>query len=231
MHLIFFDEVKNQKDYPHYHLGAICIHEKDHREVEHEVNSIAQNVFGKQVLKRDTEFHANDVYHRKGVFKEISSVDQRIEIVLSLARVLERESVKLIDIQINTENLYNQKYAADYAFMFLCEKSDELMRSIGSFGLLIGDRENDHLTNRYSTALSEYRVHGTEYKLRRKIDHLFESVHFTPSHLSRFLQLADVYSWILQYKRKNRTSKNGNEFLLRLKEINLFPAKYKSWPS
>lgn len=230
MHLIFFDEVKNQKDYPYYHLGAICIHENDLREVEHEVNTIAQSIFGERVLKRETEFHASEIYHRKGVFKEFLSVDKRIEIVLSLARVLERDSVKLMDIQINTEKLYNQKYAADYAFMFLCEKSDDLMKTNRSFGLLIGDRENDHLTNRYSTALSEYRVTGTDYKFKRKIDHLFESVHFTPSHLSRFLQLADVYSWILQYKMKNSKSKKGDVFLSSLKEINLFPAKYKSWP-
>lgn len=230
MHLIFFDEVKHQNDYPYYHIGGICVHESSLKDIENEVNEISQSVFGERVLKKETEFHAHEIYHKKGRFKEISDVDKRINIMLLLVKILERESVKLIDIRINTEKVYYEKSAADYAFMFLCEKVDDLMRSERSLGLLIGDRENDKVTNRYSKALSQYRIQGTNYAFRKHINHIFESVHFTPSHLSRFLQLADIYSWVLQYQKKNSKSSKNNEFIERLSAINLFPTKYKHWP-
>lgn len=231
MHLIFFDEAKWQDDYAFYHLGAICIHENSLKEIENEVNKISEYVFGDSMLKRETEFHANDIYHRKNNFKNKSDVDYRIEIMLSLVKILEREDIHLIDIQINTEKIYNKTYAADYAFMFLCEKCDELMKAEKSLGLLIGDRENDIITNRYSYALSQYRINSTQYTFKRKIQNLFESVHFTPSHLSRFLQLADIYTWVLQYYKKYGKSKKQEVFNSRLNEINLFPRKYKNWPS
>jgi hypothetical protein len=234
MHLIFFDEVKPQPEYPFYHLGAIGIEEKYLKEIETEVNTLANQVFGELVLKKETEFRAHNIYHRKDQFKKIQDVQIRIDTMISLVKILSRPRVHLIDVQINTDKLYNSIYAGDYAFMFLCEKADSLMQKEKSLGVLIGDRENDSVTNRYSVALSQYRSAGTEYDYRKQIDYLFESVHFTPSHLSRFLQLADIYSWICQFKnkyKKERDSPKFKRFFDQLKEINLFPSKWKEWPS
>ncbi|MGV4842093.1 DUF3800 domain-containing protein [Stenotrophomonas maltophilia] len=66
------------------------------------------------------------------------------------------------------------------------------------------------------------------------IQNLVDSVHFTHSHLSRFLQLADVYVWLQQFRVRNRGSTNPRHqavlSLLKEENVNLFASKYKEWP-
>lgn len=45
MKLIFFDESKNDPDYPHYHLGAICIDDSALLEIETQIKAIAAEAF------------------------------------------------------------------------------------------------------------------------------------------------------------------------------------------
>ncbi|WP_202594009.1 DUF3800 domain-containing protein [Lysobacter dokdonensis] len=84
-------------------------------------------------------------------------------------------------------------------------------------------------------SLADYKARGTDFAVGRSITHLVDSVHFTQSHLSRFLQLADIYVWILQFQARNRGSENFRHAavfeLLRRDGINLFPRKYKEWPA
>ena len=118
--------------------------------------------------------------------------------------------------------------------MYFCERANALARSQKAMGLLIGDRESDHHAARFSTTLSSYRAKGTDYAFGRKIENLVDSVHFTHSHLSRFLQLADVYVWLVQFQKRNRGSKDRRHRavfdMLKREHVNLFPAKYKEWP-
>lgn len=234
MHLIFFDEVKCQPDYPYYHIGAIVIEEGSFSAIEKEVNVISESVFGTTELGKETEFHAKDIFHRKSAFKEIYDPIKRFEILVSLLAVLSREEISRIDIQIYAENLYNSSYADDYAFMFLCERANQLMKVKKSIGMLIGDRDSDKMSNKFSTALSKYRCRGTQFEYKENITHLFESVHFTPSHLSRFLQLADIYAWYVQFcRRHDRSDSKYSHFyeLLESKNVKLFPTKYRKWPT
>src|SRR5687767_13808848 len=92
--------------------------------------------------------------------------------------------------------------------MFFCGKAKGLMRADKSMGMLIGDRESDLVSARCATALSAYRAAGTDFAFGRDIKNLVDSVHFTPSHLSRFLQLADVHVWLRQFCNRNRGSQN-----------------------
>lgn len=235
MHLIFFDEVKTQPDYPFYHLGGIAIAEENFALVENEVNKISNDVFNQISLCPQTEFHAVDIFHRKKAFKEMNDVAGRLVILVRLLKILMMPEVLLIDIQVNTEKLHNENYADKYAFMFLCERTNSLMRAKKSLGMLIGDREDDKNSERYSITLSKYRERGTDFQFGGEITNLFESVHFTHSHLSRFLQLADVYAWFLQFRKRQRINpkKQHEPFfeLLKTHGINLSPSKYKAWPT
>ncbi|MCJ7627149.1 MAG: DUF3800 domain-containing protein, partial [Longimicrobiales bacterium] len=140
-----------------------------------------------------------------------------------------------IDIQINCEALYGGPAPSDIAFMFFCERADGLVKSKKTIGMLIGDRESDQFAERYATALSDYRVEGTGFAFGKDITNLVDSVHFTHSHLSRFLQLADVYTWLLQFRRRNEGSENFRHLavldLFKEDGASLFPTKYKSWPT
>ena len=234
MILVFFDESKNDPDYPHYHLGAVCVDESLVADIESRVNEIAVKSFGTSTLSMETEFHAAEIFHRKKNFKSWAVFERRISLLGDFIDVLSLEGVARIDIQINCEKLHPGQVAEDIAFMFLCERANSYVRGKRALGMLIGDRESDHHAARFATTLSQYRANGTEFAFGQEIKNLVDSVHFTQSHLSRFLQLADVYTWLLQFKNRHRGSTNFRHIavfdLMKREHVNLFPTKYKEWP-
>lgn len=234
MYLIFFDESKNDNEYPSYHIGAIAIHDSRILETEAQINDIANEIFGSSRLTQETELHAAEIFHRKKNFKDMNNFDARIDIFRRLIQILNLEHVNLIDIKINCNLLTANQSPEDIAFMFLCERSNDFMRSRQDLGMLIGDRENDQSASKHAGSLSDYKARGTNFAFGRNINNLVDSVHFTQSHLSRFLQLADIYVWLLQFQSRNYNSDNHRHHaifeLLQNEEINLFPRKYKEWP-
>lgn len=235
MYLIFFDEAKHDTNYSHYHIGAVCIEESQLGEVEAGIKLLAKETFGTDELTASTEFHAAEIYHRKGNFKDWTEPGRRVQLIGKLAEILSLAEVKLIKIQINNSLLSARQSPEDIAFMFLCERANDFVKSKKALGMLIGDRENDRHAERFASTLSNYRAEGTDFMFGRQIQNLVDSVHFTHSHLSRFLQLADVYVWLLQFQNRNRGSKESRHqaMLNLLKEdyIDLSPSKYKEWPT
>lgn len=67
MHLIFFDEAKNDPDYPRHHLGA------------------------------DTEFHAAEIYRRKKNFEDWKDVGERFALIAQFVDLLSMDEVDLIE--------------------------------------------------------------------------------------------------------------------------------------
>jgi hypothetical protein len=234
MILVFFDESKNDHDYPHYHLGAICVDEGQLSELEAEVDQLSVNSFGNATLCADTEFHAAEIYHRKKNFKSWDNFEQRMALLGKFMAVLSVKGIGRIDIQINCAKLHPGQAAEDIAFMFLCERANSFVKAHKKLGMLIGDRESDHHAARFATTLSQYRATGTDFAFGHKIHNLVDSVHFTQSHLSRFLQLADIYTWLLQFRNRHKDSTNLRHQavfnLVKADGINLFPSKYKEWP-
>jgi hypothetical protein len=234
MKLVFFDESKNDVDYPHYHIGAICLDDSVLADVEARIQELAVEAFGTAELSAATEFHAAEIFHRRKNFKEWHDFGRRIALLEQFIKILSRDDMQLIYIRINCEKLHPGQSAEEIAFMFLCERANDLVRAQQSIGMLIGDRESDRHAARYATTLSNYRAKGTDFAFGRKIRNLVDSVHFTQSHLSRFLQLADIYSWLVQFRHRNRNSENDRHralfAVLRREDVNLFPAKYKEWP-
>lgn len=234
MKLIFFDEAKNDDDYPHYHIGGVGIDEEHLGEVEARINEVVEEAFGHSRLVRGNELHAAEIYHRKKHFKDWADFDQRIALIDKLMQILSMPQLQLIDIQINAEKLWQYQVPDEVAFMFFCERANDLCKARRCLGMLIGDRESDRVAERYAGSLSGYRAGGTEFAFGRDIENLVNSVHFTHSHLSRFLQLADIYTWLLQFRNRNRGSDNFHHQAIfniwAREEINIYPSKYKEWP-
>lgn len=232
MYLIFFDESKNDNTHPSYHLGAVVVLSEHLLSLEGQVNSIARDVFGDARLSKETEFHASDIFHRTRAFKSWNDFGKRLDVLNRLLIVLGDANVGRIFIQINDDLLSPAQSAEDIAFMFLVERANDLMRSRKALGILIGDRESDTSAARHAVSLSDYKANGTDFAFGREITSLVDSVHFTHSHLSRFLQLADIYAWVRQFQVRNHGSENARHkavFEL-LRGVDLGPSKYKEWP-
>ncbi len=119
MKLIFFDEVKNDSEYPHYNLGAVCIDESNLAQVEEKISVLSEETFGTRVLSQETEFHAADIYHRKKHFKSWDDFCSRIHIIERFMEVLSMEEVLLVDIQINCDQLSEGQSADKISYMTL----------------------------------------------------------------------------------------------------------------
>ncbi len=149
-------------------------------------------------------------------------------------QILSMPQLQLIDIQINVAKLWENQIPDEVAFMFFCERANDLCKADSCLGMLIGDRESDGVAERYAVSLSDYRESGTDFAFGRDILNLVDSVHSTHSHLSRFLQLADIYTWLLQFRNRNSGSDNFRHRAIfdiwARDEITILPSKYKEWP-
>lgn len=232
MKLIYFDESKDSPGYPHYHLGAICIDESDLSDVERTINAISQKAFGSTDLSKDTELHAAHIFGRKGNFRHNEDFDKALALLRELADAIALPQVQRIWIKINCDLLYGSRTPAEHAFMHLVERANGLLGQTNSLGLMIGDRESDDVSHDLSITLSGWRARGTDYEYGQDITRIVDSVHFTHSHLSRFLQLADAYVWFSQFqpRHKNPATERQRAVLDLLARVDHSPKKYKEWP-
>jgi hypothetical protein len=234
MKLIFFDESKNDAAYPYYHIGGVCIDEAQLAGVEEKIAAMAEKAFGTAELKRETELHAAHIFGRKGNFRDNDDFDKSLMLLSDLADVLSLPQVSRIYIKINCDRIYGSRTAAEHAFMHLVERANGLLNQTQSLGMLIGDRENDSVADELAVTLSGYRARGTDYYYGRDITRLVDSVHFTHSHLSRFLQLADAYAWFSQFRIRHQDPQTDKQRavlkMLARPEVQHFPNTYKDWP-
>ncbi|PUE35539.1 DUF3800 domain-containing protein [Limnohabitans sp. Hippo4] len=209
MQIIYFDEVKyDPPKQPYYWLGAIVVNAVNLQTVEKKVDELALKFFANRKLARENEFHAADIFHRKNHFKHEKNHNIRRAILEELANICSSDLLRRICVKIAPEKmLKHPSEIPSMAFMMLTEQVDSYLKSVDDIGMLIGDRENDYVSKEFAEALSHYRVHGTYYDYGVKVERLVDTVHFTESHLSRMLQLADAFIWLYQFAYQYKESK------------------------
>jgi len=234
MLITYFDEVKfAEGKQPYYWLGGIVASADSIWNLERRVGDLAQECFGSRNMTRETEFHAADLFHRKANFKAWAESGRRMAILKKLLTILtEEKDVAKIYVKIDPSRMV----ATDIehkAFMFFVERVEMQLRSQKSPGILIGDRENDKSSRIFAESLSQYRSGKTPYQFGQELTHLIDTVHFTDSHLSRMLQLADLYVWSLQLCATNNDHylrAEAEQFIRESTNIHS-PARYKVWPT
>lgn len=230
MYLIYFDEVKPRGKQTNYIIGALAIPHELIIQVEQQLNEVAFDTFSKTTLSKDTEFHGTDIINAKKNFTDFKQ-DSRIDIYTRILNIID-SNPSIFNINITVTNKYtgtalNQ---AEMAFLFLVEKSNELVKDKGTVGMLIGDLD-EQIVDKSVTQLCDYRASGTPFKLRN-ITNIIDTVHFTKSHHSRMLQLADIYvnSLNVFYREQTRPVGKAIQSYIADEMSNYFPSKYKYWP-
>lgn len=230
MNVIYFDESKsNLKDGRDWYIvGGISLPMSAVATVEEEISEISREFFDSDELIPETEFHGIFLYQGKGPCKGMP-VEKRMEIFDRLFAILAREEIMLVYAAINTPKLYNELKAAELAFMHFCERAQGTIIA-GNHGILIGDLDDEQSKSMVSD-FSRYRKVGTSSKYGSLITKIVDSVHFTRSHHSRLIQLADVYVYALS--NRYHPKKNGwvNDLYKEVRaRHDLFPCRYKEWP-
>lgn len=197
MYIIYFDEVKprayKQKC---FWYGALAIPHESALTIEQKVSKLSEKYLGDPSMSKETEFHGNEIICGKGHFANFDN-SKRIEIYKDLLTIIDSfDEISKIVIQVDSAK-YSSRPSARYlkinemAFMFLIEKTNELMKGTNSLGLLIGDYDGEVIDSSIKQ-FSQYKEYGTKI-IPKDITNLIDTVHYTKSHHSRLIQLADIY--------------------------------------
>lgn len=232
MYFAYFDESKNSQFSQYFHLGAFCVPASFVSSLEQTMNELSQKHFGNFLPNRYNEYHASWLMNGKGHFKEMT-LEQRMKILDDLCYLLDLDIIKFVHIRIDCSK-YHGNDAKLMAFIFLCEKIEKLMMDNSSIVTLYCDKESKDLDSKYKDYLEGFRFHSTPTSYGRRLNCFATSLIFEESYQSRMIQLADLYTWIMQHRMRcihDVSPKNEKirEVLLRHKRY--WPNKLRYWPA
>ncbi len=195
MHLIYFDENKYSEADPRFYIGGIVIDGARVEQLERTLQQIHYNFFGTSVLSRDTEIHGKDIFHGKGIFRKLK-LKKRLALFADIVDYLitHKIPIRMVCIDVNT---HRQKYRypePEYhlGLMLALERFCDFLEEHDESGIVFGDYEKDEIT-RAVLDFSQFKVSGkTPMHRGRPLGRLIDTIYFTHSHHSRFLQVADV---------------------------------------
>jgi hypothetical protein len=236
MHFIYFDENKHSEESPYFYIGGILVPKDQLLDVENLLSRIQHNFFGSSVLIKDTEIHGKELWHRKGVFKKFKA-SERIQLLDDLVSVVVEHQIPVRLVMIDVAH-HRKKYRypePEYrlGLMLFLERVCDYLDKHSTHGMVFGDYEKDEIS-RSIIDFSQFKMDGRTEMYGRGIDRLIDTIYFTQSHHSRFLQLADVIVYLanrfgrLEEPPKKWMEQRGYEIWKRLNEET--DLKFQHWP-
>lgn len=195
MHLCYFDENKHSAENPNFFIGGLLIPDNHALDFESTLAQIVFNFFGSSTLTVHNELHGKDLFHGKGNAKG-RKIPDRVQVFHDVASFITNNKIPVRMIRIDVErhrNKYNYPMP-EYrlGLMLILERFCEYLDQVNDLGLVFGDYEADEMTSAV-VDFSEFKSQGkTPMYFGRPLGRLVDTVYFTQSHHSRFLQVADL---------------------------------------
>lgn len=195
MHLAYFDENKYSDQNPYFLIGGILIPDSKAIALESTLSQIQLNFFGANLLSREYEFHGVDILQGKGSCKN-KKMEKRIGVFDDIKTFLINNSIPIrlvcIDVKAHRAKYYYPQPEYRLGLMLMLERFCDYLDKVDDLGLVFGDYEKDEIT-RSILDFSQFKVKGkTPMYFGRPLGRLLDTVYFTHSHHSRFLQVADM---------------------------------------
>jgi Protein of unknown function (DUF3800) len=209
MHLCYFDENKYTEECPHFFIGGLMIPDAQALKFENTLSQITFNFFGSRTMTAQTELHGKDLFHRKGNAKG-RKLAERVQVFKDIATFVSNNKIPVRMICIDVKR-HREKYAypmPEYrlGLMLILERFCEYLDQVEDLGLVFGDYEADEVT-RAVVDFSEFKSQGkTPMYFGRPLGRLLDTVYFTQSHHSRFLQVADLLVYMAGRFENNHTA-------------------------
>lgn len=215
MHLCYFDENKHTPENPNFFIGGLLIPDKKALDFENTLSQIAFNFFGSSTLNIHNELHGKYLFHGKDNAKG-RKLEERVLVFQQVATFISDNTIPVRMVCINVErHLQKYKYPTPpyrLGLMLILERFCEYLDQIDDLGLVFGDYEADEVTHAVGD-FSEYKIQGkTPMHFGRPLGRLIDTVYFTRSHHSRFLQVADLLVYMAgRYENQTTTPDRWHE--------------------
>ncbi len=231
MQLIYFDENKYSASSPYFIIGGILLPDEQLSELELTLMRIQYNFFGKNILSKETELHGIDLFQGKNNFRN-RALFERIQLLENISRFLIKYSIPIRLVKIDVKK-YKEKITfpfSEYNFglKLILKKFCDYLSKINDIGIVFGDYEKDEVTQSiidFSSASvlslpdNGFRDHDghiqtaldfspdgkTLLSFGRTSERLKDTIYFTHSHHSRFLQIADLVVYLAGRFENNKT--------------------------
>ncbi len=199
MYLAYFDENKYSKEDPYFYIGGILVESKKIIELEHTISQIQYNFFSTSVLTKETEIHGLYLWHGKGTFKR-RKLDERLNLLKNIGKFLitHKIPIRMICIDVNAHRSKYQYPQPEYqlGLMLILERFCDFLEGMCDVGVVFGDYEKDEITKAVLD-FSQFKLTGKTPMYRgRPLGRLIDTIYFTHSHHSRFLQIADIVVYL-----------------------------------
>ncbi|MEW8293051.1 MAG: DUF3800 domain-containing protein [Candidatus Thiodiazotropha sp.] len=195
MHLSYFDEDKYSEENPFFLIGGLVIPDGKALEFEDTLSQIQYNFFGTNVLTKDTEFHGKELFHGKGQFKGRKLADRvRVFHDISSFLINNKIPIRMVCIDVHAHRAKYNYPIPEYrlGLMLILERFCDYLDHVDDLGIVFGDYEKDEITHSVLD-FSQFKVLGKiPMYFGRPLGRLIDTVYFTHSHHSRFLQVADM---------------------------------------
>lgn len=209
MHLAYFDENKYSEANPYFLIGGYLIPENKAIDLEMSLTQIQSNFFGSTALRTDTEFHGKEIFHGKGYFKK-RKLSERVKLFDDIATFIIHNQLPIRMVRIDVKS-HRAKYTypqPEYrlGLMLILERFCDYLEQVDDLGAVFGDYEKDEITGAILD-FAEFKVSGsTPMHYGRPLGRLVDTVYFTHSHHSRFLQVSDVLVYMAgRYENMERS--------------------------
>ncbi len=201
MYLAYFDENKFSEQCPFFYIGGIILDGSKIINYEKTLTQIQYNFFGTSILNKDTEIHGKDIFHGKGIMKKRSMKD-RLNLFRDIATFLttNKIAIRLVEIDVNW---HRNKYSypePEYrlGLQLILERFCDFLDEKEDLGLVFCDYEKDEVA-RSILDFSQFKQNKKTPMLNgRPLGRIIDTIYFTQSHHSRFLQVADVVCYLAQ---------------------------------
>ena len=221
MYLAYFDENKHSKDNPLFFIGGILIKDEYITQYEKTLTQIQYNFFGTSNLSKASEMHGKDIFHGKGACKGRSLKD-RMGLLKDLSSFIVLNKIPIRMICIDVEQ-HKNKYIYpqpeyNLGLMLILERFCDFLDKVDDIGAVFGDYEKDEITKSILD-FSQFKLNGkTPMHFGRPLGRLVDTIYFTHSHHSRFLQMADILVFLAN-RYQNKVGKSEKWPDEKVKEI------------
>ncbi len=215
MYQAYFDENKYSLESPYFYIGGIILKDDNIVQCEQILSQIQYNFFGSSILNHATEMHGKEIFHGKSNFRQ-HNIKNRLELLDQLASFLvdHHIPIRIICIDVNSHRAKYHYPEPEYrlGLMLFLERYCDFLDSHDDIGLVFGDYERDEIA-RAILDFSQFKISGkTPMYLGRPLGRLVDTIYFTHSHHSRFLQVADIVIYLAnRFERINEKPEKWHE--------------------